>query len=232
MNIIEVTNLTKTFSGINVIDNLSLSIKKGSIYGLLGPNGSGKTTLIRILLGILDYDKGEVIVIKKDMNNKEILKDIGYMPQQSSLYQDLTVFDNIKFFASIYNAEDNIDFILDLVELVQIKNKKVSRLSGGMKQRCSLACALVHKPKLLFLDEPTVGVDPLLRAQFWSYFDKISKENDTTIIVSSHVMDEAEHCDKLALMRFGKLIAEGSVSDLLKKTNSNNLENAFLSLSK
>ena len=154
------------------------------------------------------------------------------MPQQSSLYQDLTVFDNIKFFASIYNAEKNINFILDLVELDEIKNKKVSRLSGGMKQRCSLACALVHKPKLLFLDEPTVGVDPLLRAQFWSYFNEISKNNDTTIVVSSHVMDEAEHCDKLALIRFGKLIAEGSVSHLLEKTNSNNLENAFLKLSK
>ncbi len=232
MNIIEVKNLDKSFSNIKVLDDLSLFIKEGSIYGLLGPNGSGKTTLIRILIGILNCDKGEVMVIRKGIDRREKMMNIGYMPQQSSLYQDLSVLENIKFIATIYHRQDNIDFVLNLVELGSVKNKKIIELSGGMKQRCSLACALISKPKILFLDEPTVGVDPLLRIEFWKYFRDIALQNGTTIIVSSHVMDEAQNCDKLGLMRFGKLIAEGTPDELVERSGAKNLEEAFLNLSK
>ena len=228
--IIQVQNVKKNFKSTQALDGISITIQKGEIYGLLGPNGSGKTTLIRMLVGLVKPTSGTVMVMNQYMPSMNILGHIGYMTQQPALYSDLTVLENLQFFASIYNARNNISETLELVNLTKQSHIVVANLSGGMKQRCSLACAIVHQPKLLFLDEPTVGVDPELRRQFWNHFRELAT-NGSTIIVSSHIMDEAEHCDRLGLVRFGKLIAEGKVQALKDETHTTTLEDAFLALS-
>ncbi len=227
--VVETEGLTQRFGPIVAINDLKLRIREGEIYGLLGPNGSGKTTLIRLMLGLIRASAGSITVLETPMPDRGILRRIGYMPQSSSLYPDLTVWENLTFFASItgVKSDGRMREVLDLVDLLERRNSLVAVLSGGMRQRVSLACAMVHSPKLLLLDEPTVGVDPQLRQTFWKHFRQLVAQG-TTIVVSSHVMDEADRCDRLGFMREGKLLAEGSPGDLRQWSVKTNLEEAFL----
>ena len=225
----ETRELHKHFGEIRAVDGIDLSVKSGEVYGLLGPNGSGKTTLIRLLIGLLKPTSGGVTLLDQVMPDKTVLAQTGYMTQASALYEDLTVRENITFFAEMCGRIDRawIDEVIELVELKDRSRSLVRTLSGGLKQRTSLACSLAHRPRLLLLDEPTVGIDPQLRASFWSYFRQLASSG-VTLIVSSHVMDEAERCDRLGFMRLGKLIAEGSASELRDQAEARTLEEAFL----
>jgi len=222
-------SVIKRFGAITAVDGLSLDIPAGITYGLLGPNGAGKTTLIRLVAGLLRADAGEVRVLGTAMPDKAILARIGYMTQVHALYTDLSVRENVAFFGAMAGSTDRarIDEVIALVDLADRADSLVGTLSGGMKQRTSLACALVHRPALLLLDEPTVGVDPQLRVQFWTYFRQINAEG-VTILVSSHVMDEAERCDRLGFVRQGRLLAEGSSAELRQRAGTATLEGAFL----
>ena len=227
---VDVDNVVKSFGTLKALDGVTLKVRQGEIYGLLGPNGAGKTTLIRAIVGLVAPDSGSVTVLGRRLPDLDILGRVGYMTQAAALYPDLSVEENLRFFAAISGADSNVDEALKLVELDQRRTSVVATLSGGMRQRCSLACALVHRPRLLLLDEPTVGVDPALRVQFWDHFRDMAAAG-TTIIVSSHVMDEAERCQRLGLIRFGKMLAEGSPSEVRAAAGTNNLEEAFLKLS-
>ncbi len=227
---VDVENVVKSFGSQKALDGLTLRVKPGEIYGLLGPNGSGKTTLIRAIVGLVAPDSGTVTVLGRRIPDLDILAKVGYMTQQAALYPDLSVEENLRFFAAISGSDGNVTEVLKTVELDQRRRSVVSTLSGGMRQRCSLACALVHRPKLLLLDEPTVGVDPQLRVQFWEHFREMAAAG-TTILVSSHVMDEAERCQRLGLIRFGKLLTEGTPAEVKATAGTNNLEEAFLKLS-
>ena len=222
-------SVIKRFGAITAVDGLSLAIPAGITYGLLGPNGAGKTTLIRLVAGLLRADAGMVRVLGAAMPDKAILARIGYMTQAHALYTDLSVRENVAFFGAMAGCTDRtrIDEVIALVDLADRADSLVGTLSGGMKQRTSLACALVHRPALLLLDEPTVGVDPQLRVQFWTYFRQLNAEG-VTILVSSHVMDEAERCDRLGFVRQGRLLAEGSSAELRQRAGTATLEEAFL----
>ena len=227
---VDVDNVVKSFGTLKALDGVTLRVPQGEIYGLLGPNGAGKTTLIRAIVGLVAPDSGTVTVLGRRLPDLDILGRVGYMTQAAALYPDLSVEENLRFFAAISGADSNVDEALKLVELDQRRKSVVATLSGGMRQRCSLACALVHRPRLLLLDEPTVGVDPALRVQFWDHFRDMAAAG-TTIVVSSHVMDEAERCQRLGLIRFGKLLGEGSPNEVRATAGTNNLEEAFLKLS-
>jgi ABC-2 type transport system ATP-binding protein len=218
---VRVENVTKSFGDVRALGGISLAIERGEIYGLLGPNGSGKTTLIRLLVGLLEPDSGSISVRGRT----------GYMTQAAALYDDLSVEENVRFFADLNGAgAADVSEAMRVVELYDRRSSVVRTLSGGMRQRCSLACALVHHPDLLLLDEPTVGVDPQLRVQFWDHFKRLAAAG-TTIVVSSHVMDEAERTQRLGLIRSGRLIAEGTAGELRTRAGVGNLEDAFLKLS-
>jgi ABC-2 type transport system ATP-binding protein len=229
--IVRAVGLHKHFGDITAVNGLNLTVEAGEIYGLLGPNGSGKTTLIRLLIGLLKTTAGNVELLGTRIPDKSILDQIGYMTQSHALYDDISVRANVAFFAEMCGISSGqrgrIDAVLELVELSDRANDLVGTLSGGMKQRTSLACALVHQPRLLLLDEPTVGVDPQLRAAFWDHFRQLAGAG-VTLIVSSHVMDEAERCDRLGFIRQGKLLAEGTSEDLRRQAGTDNLEQAFL----
>jgi len=226
---VESQGLSKRFGQIDALRNVALAVPVGQTYGLLGPNGSGKTTLIRLVAGLLRATAGRLTVLGEPMPSRRILSDIGYMPQTPALYLELTVRENLLFFARIYGAADRarLEEVLELVGLGQRADSLLYTLSGGMRQRTSLACALVHRPRLLLLDEPTVGVDPPLRVAFWQYFRRLNHEG-VTILVSSHVMDEAERCDRLVLLRDGRILAEGSAGELRQQAGASTLEEAFL----
>jgi ABC-2 type transport system ATP-binding protein len=226
---VDVENVSKRFGVVKALDGVTLRVRQGEIYGLLGPNGAGKTTLIRTIVGLVAPDGGTVTVLGQRMPHVDVLRHIGYMTQQAALYPGLSVEENVQFFAAINGAEGGVDEALKLVELDQRRKSVVATLSGGMRQRCSLACALVHKPQLLLLDEPTVGVDPQLRVQFWEEFRKMAAAG-TTIIVSSHVMDEAERCQRLGLVQYGRLLGEGTPDEVRARAGTPNLEEAFLRL--
>jgi ABC-2 type transport system ATP-binding protein len=226
---VDVQGVQKKFGSLQALDGVTLRVRSGEIYGLLGPNGAGKTTLIRSIVGLVAPDAGTVTVLGRRMPNVENLRNVGYMTQQAALYPGLSVEENVQFFAAVNGAESGVTDALKLVELEQRRKSVVTTLSGGMRQRCSLACAIVHKPKLLLLDEPTVGLDPQLRVRFWDSFRKMA-DSGTTIVVSSHVMDEAERCQRLGLVQYGKLLAEGSPDEIRSFAGTNNLEEAFLRL--
>jgi len=226
---VDVSGVEKRFGEIKALDGVTLRVREGEIYGLLGPNGAGKTTLIRAIVGLVAPDAGTVTVLGRKLPDLDVLRNVGYMTQQAALYPGLSVAENVQFFAAINGVEGSIDEVLRFVRLDKRRNSVVSNLSGGMRQRCSLACALVHKPKLLLLDEPTVGVDPQLRVQFWEDFRRMADEG-TTIIVSSHVMDEAERCQRLGLIQYGRLLAEGTPSEVRATAGTQDLEAAFLAL--
>lgn len=225
-----IDSVSKSFGAVQAVQSLSLRIPAGITYGLLGPNGAGKTTLIRLIAGLLRADSGSVTVMGKPMPDKAILAHVGYMTQSPAIYADLTVRENVSFFGAMAgrSSPERISEVIELVGLSDRANSLVRTLSGGMKQRTSLACSLIHWPRLLLLDEPTVGVDPQLRVQFWDYFRQLNTEG-VTIIVSSHVMDEAARCDRLGFMRQGQLLAEGTQASLLEQAQAASLETAFLS---
>jgi ABC-2 type transport system ATP-binding protein len=229
---VEAIGLQKRFGEIQAVDGIDLALAPGRIYGLLGPNGSGKTTLIRLLTGLARATGGEARILGTKMPSRPMLAQIGYMPQAEAIYPDLSVGENLTFFARLEGKADPaaIDRVLDLVELGGRKGTPALELSGGMRRRLSLACTLVHEPKVLFLDEPTVGVDPALRVQFWTHFRRLAAAG-TTILVASHVMDEADRCDELVFVRNGKVIGRGTGAELRANARTDNLEAAFLILS-
>ena len=226
---VTVEDVSKSFGQLKALNGVTLRVRKGEIYGLLGPNGAGKTTLIRLVCGLLEAQSGTVNVLGQRMPQVAVLRHIGYMTQQAALYPALSVEENVRFFAAINGAEDGVKEALDLVQLYDRRKSVVQTLSGGMRQRCSLACALVHRPDLLLLDEPTVGVDPQLRVQFWESFRQMAASG-TTMIISSHVMDEADRCQRLGLIQYGRLLAEGTPAEIRTMGGSQNLEEAFLAL--
>ncbi|MDI9610677.1 MAG: ABC transporter ATP-binding protein [Archaeoglobales archaeon] len=209
MEKIKIEDLTVRFGKFVAVNNLNMKVRSGEILGLLGPNGAGKTTTIKAILGFVPYEG------KVEINAEKI----GWMPQNAPLYLNLTVEENLRFFAEAYgvkNARQKIEELLNLVELEKFRNRLVRNLSGGMKQRCAFACAMVHEPDLLILDEPTAGVDPKLRKSFWEYFESLNKDGKT-ILITTHYMDEAEKCQRIVLMRGGEILAEGSPEDIKKK---------------
>ena len=226
---VEVDSVTKEFGDIKALDGVTLRVRQGEIYGLLGPNGAGKTTLIRSIVGLIAPNSGTVTVLGRKLPDLDVLRQVGYMTQQAALYPGLSVEENVRFFAAIYGVDSGVKDALEFVDLYTRRGSVVSTLSGGMRQRCSLACALVHRPQLLLLDEPTVGVDPQLRVELWEQFRGMAADG-TTIIVSSHVMDEAERCQRLGLIQYGRLLAEGSPSEVRARAGTQNLEEAFLKL--
>jgi ABC-2 type transport system ATP-binding protein len=223
--------LTKRFGDLVAVDALDLSLPGGRIYGLLGPNGSGKTTLIRLLCGLARPTHGHAQVLGVRMPSRETLARIGYMTQADGIYAELSVWENLRFFGTLFGVDDRgmLNEILDLVELTDRRDMPVLQLSGGMRRRLSLACALVHRPEVLFLDEPTVGIDPALRVQFWSYFRRLAA-GGATILISSHVMDEADRCDELLLILHGRLLARGSGPEIRAQAGATDMEQAFLRL--
>jgi ABC-2 type transport system ATP-binding protein len=208
---IEVKDIKKNYGRIAALRGLSLSVPEGEIFGLLGANGAGKSTLIQLLVGALKPDSGkaEVLGLDPQKQKHELRLKLGYMPQQAALYDDLTARDNVRFFGKardIPNLENRIGEVLDFLRLGDRANDPVYGFSGGMKQRLSLACALVHKPKLLLLDEPSTGVDPKLRDSLWEHFHELTHQG-VSILISTHQMDEALHCDRVAVMRGGLMLA-------------------------
>lgn len=211
MHIIEIENLKKNFGEITAIDGISLNVSKGEMFGLVGPDGAGKTTTIKILCGLLNPNEGNVRLLGKDLsrNVAEIQKKIGYLSQKFSLYGDLTVDENIEFIAEIHNVsrfEQRRDELLEFTRLKPFRNRLADKLSGGMKQKLALACALIHRPEIIFLDEPTTGVDPVSRRDFWKILSNLLKEG-ITIFMTTPYLDEAERCNRVALMNKGKIIA-------------------------
>ena len=233
---IKTEKLTKKFGKFTAVNELDIEIETGEMYGLLGPNGSGKTTFIKILNGLLRPTSGKAKVLDKTVPDRSILPKVGYMPQETAIYVDNTVHENLLLFGEIYcltkeQIAKRESELLDFVDLENWRDALVSTLSGGMRHRLSLACSLVHEPKLLFLDEPTVGVDPELRATFWEYFKHL-RERGATVIITTHYIDEADHCSRVGLLRQGKLIAEGRPQELKDRTGKSSLEDAFLALAR
>lgn len=221
MQIVEVKNIVKSFDKTIAVDDISFEVDKGEIFGLIGPDGAGKTTLFRMLTTLLKPEKGYAKVLELDVvkDYKQIRKRVGYMPGRFSLYQDLSVEENLKFFATIFGTtiEENYDLIKDIYILLEpFKKRKAGNLSGGMKQKLALSCALIHKPDVLFLDEPTTGVDPVSRNEFWDMLRKL-KEQGITILVSTPYMDEASLCDRVALMQKGKALSIDTPSNIISR---------------
>ena len=207
---ITVSNISKSYGKVTALTDISFDVKPGELFGLIGPDGAGKTTLFRILTTLLLADKGQAVVAGYDVlkEYKSIRNSVGYMPGRFSLYQDLTVEENLNFFATIFGTtiEENYDLIKDIyVQIEAFKTRRAGKLSGGMKQKLALSCALIHKPKVLFLDEPTTGVDPVSRKEFWEMLKRLQQKG-ITILVSTPYMDEAALCDRIALIQDGKIL--------------------------
>ena len=223
MNAIEVNNLTKVFGKFTAVNNVNFNVKQGEIFGFLGANGAGKSTTIRMLIGILEPSSGDALVSGYSIKNQSdmVKKNIGYMSQKFSLYNDLTVAENIRFFAGIYGLdgkkyEERKKWVLKVANLENMENVITGSLPGGIKQRLALGTAVIHEPKIVFLDEPTSGVDPISRRNFWDLINELS-DGGTTILVTIHYLDEAEFCNDIILINAGKLIAQGNAKSL--KTN-------------
>jgi ABC-2 type transport system ATP-binding protein len=229
---IAVEALVKTFGKVRALDGVTFTVARGETFGLIGPNGSGKTTLIRVLLGLGRATSGTARVLGRLMPDRRVAEQIGYMTQSSALYGELSVQQNLAFFGTLYGLRGRalrtrIDETVALVDLTERAGSPVQTLSGGMRQRVSLACALIHQPPLLFLDEPTVGIDPELRHAFWDYFARLNRQG-VTIVVSTHHMDEAVRSHRIALLRLGKLLAVDTPAALLQQSGQDEFEKAFL----
>ncbi|AHV98619.1 ABC transporter ATP-binding protein [Paenibacillus sabinae] len=230
--VIKVEHIRKAFGSKVVLEDISLEVHKAETFGLLGPSGSGKTTLVRLLTGIDEADSGEVHVLGVKVPKLSLLSQIGYMAQSDALYSELSAKENLEFFASLYGLKKEqrnrrIKEVMEIVGLEEHLRKRVDQYSGGMKRRLSLAIALLHEPPLLILDEPTVGIDPVLRMSIWKELRALN-ERGTTIVLTTHVMDEAEKCDRLGMIREGHLLAEDTPANLLRATGSSSIEEAFL----
>lgn len=220
---VRVEGLTRRFGDFTAVDNISLAIGKGEIFGFLGPNGAGKSTTIKMLCGLLQPTGGKGFVGGNDIvrESEEIKKHIGYMSQKFSLYDDLTVEENINFFGGIYKVSrekkrGRMEWVLEMSGLKDRRNSVTKTLPGGFKQRLALGCAILHEPPILFLDEPTSGVDPISRRNFWDLIYEMARKG-TTIFVTTHYMDEADYCDRLALIYRGRVIAEGTPGEMRQK---------------
>ncbi len=221
MSSVIIENLSKSYGEVPAVDDISLSIDTGEIFGFIGPDGAGKTTLFRMLTTLLIPDKGKATVEGFDIVKefKKIRSLVGYMPGRFSLYQDLTVEENLHFFASVFGTtiQENYNLIKDIYVLLEpFRKRKAGKLSGGMKQKLALCCALIHKPKILFLDEPTTGVDPVSRNEFWDMLGYLKKEG-ITIVVSTPYMDEANKCDRIALMQRGKILETNYLKNIIAR---------------
>lgn len=229
---VSIRHISKRFKKHEVLKDINLEIFEGEIFGLLGPSGAGKTTLVKQLSGLDTPTSGENYLFQEKMPTLQLINRIGYMAQSDALYEELSALQNLQFFSELYGLKGNRQSkrIQEVMELVQLSNdikKLVSNYSGGMKRRLSLAIALLHEPELLLLDEPTVGIDPVLRKSIWKAFYGL-KEEGKTLIVTTHVMDEADKCDRLGLIREGRLIAVGTPAELMEQTNTTTIEGAFL----
>lgn len=229
---VSIRHVSKSFGKHQVLEDINLEIHEGEIFGLLGPSGSGKTTLVKQLTGLGTPTSGECYLFQEKMPALKLINRIGYMAQSDGLYEDLTAKENLQFFSELYGLKGEkqtrrIKEVMELVQLTGDLTKLVTNYSGGMKRRLSLAIAMLHEPEILILDEPTVGMDPVLRQSIWKAFYELKKKG-TTIIVTTHVMDEADKCDRLGMIRDGRLIAVGTPAELKEKTNSTTIEEAFL----
>lgn len=230
---IKVEQVTKSFGKKIVLNDVNLSIPKGQLFGLIGPSGAGKTTLVKMIVGMDKADIGTIHVLNEKMPNLALLQDIGYMAQSDALYVELTGKENLKFFASLYKLKkqeqkSRIAYAANLVNLTSELNKRVSAYSGGMKRRLSLAIALIQNPKILILDEPTVGIDPELKLSIWNELLRLKNEEEKTIVVTTHVMDEAERCDFVAMVRDGRILTSGSPKELKSLFHTDNFDEVFL----
>ncbi|GHT35023.1 hypothetical protein FACS189434_12160 [Bacteroidia bacterium] len=216
---ITIKNISKHYKTVEALKSISLEVNEGELFGIIGPDGAGKTTLFRILTSLLLADSGQAAVDGLDVvrDYKELRRRIGYMPGRFSLYQDLTVEENLRFFAAVFNTtiEENYYLIEDIYKQIEpFKTRRAGKLSGGMKQKLALSCALIHKPRVLFLDEPTTGVDPVSRKEFWEMLRKL-KTQGITIAVSTPYMDEATLCDRIALMQHGELLTIDTPANII-----------------
>jgi ABC-2 type transport system ATP-binding protein len=233
---IEATGLTKRYGRLEAIRGLGLRVERGSLYGLTGPNGAGKTTTVRILTSLTRASAGEALVLGRRVPDRRLGARIGYMPQEVALYGDLTVRQNLALFGELQGmsgGDVNVREaeLLELVGLVEWRNALLSALSTGMKRRVSLAASMIHQPEHLVLDEPTVGVDPELRASFFGYFGRL-RANGVTILMTTHDMEEASHCDRVGLLRQGSSLAEGQPDEIRRKTGASSLADAYVALAR
>jgi ABC-2 type transport system ATP-binding protein len=236
MTAIKAIGLTRRFEELIAVDSLNLQIERGEIFGLVGPDGAGKTTIMRLLTGVLEPTSGDAWVDDKHITSQaeQIKENIAYMSQRFGLYEDLTVIENINFYADVYRVSkkeraDKIDRLLGFSGLLAFKTRQTKNLSGGMKQKLGLACALIHTPKVLFLDEPTNGVDPISRRDFWQILYQLLKEK-VTILLSTAYLDEADRCVRVGLMHKGKLLRCDVPGAIKKQTNTESMEEAFISI--
>ncbi len=228
--VVEVSDLHVTRGGRRAVDGLGFATAAGQVTGLLGPSGCGKTTLMRALVGVQVVESGTVTVLGRPAGHPDLRHRVGYVTQAPSVYGDLTVAENLRFFARVLGVDgDEVARCTGAVDLDDRRHVVVDRLSGGERSRTSLAVALLGRPELLVLDEPTVGLDPVLRRDLWAMFHALAGQG-TTVLVSSHVMDEAERCDRLLLMREGRLLADDTPVGLLRSTGADDVEEAFLGL--
>jgi ABC-2 type transport system ATP-binding protein len=227
---VEIAHLVVDRRGVSALNDLTLDIAAGRITGLLGPSGSGKSTLMRAIVGVQIATSGAITVLGLPAGRPELRARVGYVTQAPSVYRDLSVRENLTYFQTILGAEaSDVDRVLEQADLTSVHKRLVKTLSGGQESRVSLATALLGSPELLILDEPTVGLDPVLRRDLWALFQSLA-DSGLTLLVSSHVMDEASRCHDLVLMRDGQLLAQGTNSDLLARTSTSDIESAFLYL--
>lgn len=235
---IQAENLTRKFGHFTAVDQISFEVGKGEIFGFLGANGAGKTTAMRMLTGLLIPTQGEATVAGFDVYTEaeQIKRQIGYMSQKFSLYEDLTVRENIRLYGGIYGLSDKAishqtEALISMLEMQDLRNKKIGSLPLGWKQKLAFSVALIHEPKIVFLDEPTGGVDPITRRQFWEQIYKVAEEG-TTVFVTTHYMDEAEYCDRVSIMVDGRIDALGTPEALKDKFEADSIEDVFISLAR
>lgn len=231
-------NLTRKFGDFTAVDHISFEVQKGEVFGFLGANGAGKTTAMRMLTGLLIPTEGEAAVAGFDVYEEaeKIKGQIGYMSQKFSLYEDLTVKENIRLYGGIYGLPDRLirektEQLVEMLGMQDLKNKKIGSLPLGWKQKLAFSVALIHDPQIVFLDEPTGGVDPITRRQFWEQIYKVAEEG-TTVFVTTHYMDEAEYCDRVSIMVDGRIDALGTPAELKKEFEAKNIEEVFVKLAR
>lgn len=230
LEVLQISNLSIIRDGRIIISDLDASVASGMIVGLLGPSGSGKTTLFRSIVGVQQVQQGDITVLGQSAGSKNLRDRIGYLTQNASIYSDLTCIENLRYFSRLLGQSDfSVEEVLELVDLTRNRKQLASSLSGGERTRLALATALIGKPELLVLDEPTVGLDPILRRDLWNLFHQLADQG-RTFLISSHVMDEAERCDRIILLREGKVLEEGTPPELKARTGMSDMESVFISL--